>query len=66
MDVASAFLNVDVEYEIYMDQPEGYVAYGEKGQRLVCHLKKALYGTREALRAWIILFTAWLIDYGFI
>ena len=31
MDVVSAFLNADVESEIYMDQPEGYVAYGEKG-----------------------------------
>jgi hypothetical protein len=66
MDAVSAFLNVDVESEIYMDQPEGYVAYGEKGQRLVCHLKKALYDTREAPRAWNILFTAWLVDYGFI
>ena len=38
MDVVSAFLNVDVESEIYMDHPEGYVAYGEKGHRLVRHL----------------------------
>ena len=51
MDVVSAFLNADVESEIYMDQPEGYVTYDEKEKRLVCHLKKALYGTREAPRA---------------
>ena len=35
MDVVSDFLNDDVESEICMDQPEGYVAYGENGQRLV-------------------------------
>ncbi len=58
MDVASTFLHADVESEIYMEQPQGYGAYGEKGQPLVCHLKKALYGIREAPKAWNALFTA--------
>jgi hypothetical protein len=66
MDVVSAFLNADVESEIYMEQPQGYVAYGDKGQPLVCHLKKALYGIREAPKAWNELFTSWLIDFGFV
>ena len=66
MDVVSAFQNADVKSEIYMDQPEEYVAYGEKKQRLVCHLKKPLYGTREAPKAWKEIVTAWLVNYGFI
>ena len=47
MDVVSAFLHANAESEIYMEQPQGYIAYGDKGQPLVCHLKKALYGIRE-------------------
>jgi len=66
MDVVSAFLNDDVKSEIYMDRPEGYVAYEKKGQCIVCHFKKALYGIREASKAWNELFTAWLVNYGFI
>ena len=66
MDVFSAFLHANVESEIYMEQPQGYVAYGDKRQPLVCHLKKAIYGIREAPKAWNELFTAWLIDYGFV
>jgi histone deacetylase 1/2 len=65
MDVVSAFLNANVESEIYMEQPEGYIAYGDKGQPLVCHLRKALYGIREAPKAWNSLVTEWLVDYGF-
>ena len=66
MDVVTDFMHADVKFEIYMEQPQGYVAYGDKGQPLVCHLKKALYGIREAPKAWNALFTAWLIDYGFV
>ena len=66
MDVVSAFLNFYVESEIYMDQPERYVAYGETRQRLDCHLKKSLYGIREAPKAWNDLFIVLLVDYGFI
>ena len=32
---------------------------------MVCHLRKALYGIREAPKAWNDLFTSWLIECGF-
>jgi hypothetical protein len=32
---------------------------------MVCHLRKALYGIREAPKAWHDLFTSWLIEFGF-
>jgi hypothetical protein len=66
MDVVSAFLHANVESEIYMGRSQGYGGYGDKGQSLVFHLKKALYGIREAPKAWNELFTVWLIDYGFV
>ena len=41
MDVKTAFLNGDLEEEIYMEQPEGFSAPGQEGK--VCKLVKSLY-----------------------
>ena len=49
MDVTSAFLNGDLEEEIYMSQPEGFQIEGEN---LVCKLKRSLYGLKQAPRCW--------------
>ena len=46
-----AFLNAEVESDIYMEQPQGYCITAPDGTRLVCHLKKALYDIREASKA---------------
>jgi hypothetical protein len=50
MDVKTAFLNGDVEQEVYIEQPKGFVIHGKESH--VCKLKKALYGFKQALRAW--------------
>jgi hypothetical protein len=50
IDVVGAFLNGDVEEEIYMKQPEGFVAEGQ--ERAVCKLNKALYGLKQAGMIW--------------
>jgi len=42
MDVKTTFLHRDLEEEIYMKQPEGFVVKGKK--ELVCRLKKSPYG----------------------
>jgi len=48
-DVTTAFLNGDVEENIYIRQPLGY----ERGDApKVCRLRKALYGLKQAARAW--------------
>jgi hypothetical protein len=52
MDVPQAFLNADVDEEVYMELPEGYRAGRE---HLVCLLKKALYGLKQAPRNWYLL-----------
>ena len=46
MDVKTAFLNEDLEEEIYIDQPEGFVEPGPESK--VCKLTKSLYGLKQA------------------
>ena len=46
MDVKTTFLNGELEEEIYMDQPDGFVIEGQKG--LVCKLFKSLYDLKQA------------------
>lgn len=50
MDVKSAFLNGDLKEDVYVSQPEGFVK--ENQAHLVYKLVKALYGLRQAPRAW--------------
>ena len=46
MDVKTAFLNGDLEEEIYMEQLEGCIAPGQ--EKKVCRLVKSLYGLKQA------------------
>jgi hypothetical protein len=50
MDVKSAFLNGKLLEDVYVELPPGFVVKGQEYK--VLHLIKALYGLRQAPRAW--------------
>ena len=63
LDVKSAFLNGELLEEVYVMQPEGFEKKGE--ERKVYRLLKALYGLRQAPRAWNARLDKCLRDLGF-
>ena len=63
MDVKSAFLNGDLEEEVYIDQPEGFQLTYNLGN--VHKLNNSLYGLKQALRAWYHRMDKYLQDKGF-
>ena len=63
MDVMTAFLNGNPEEEIYMMQPEGFVAKNQ--EHMVCKLKRSIYGLKQASRSWDIRFDQAIKSFGF-
>jgi hypothetical protein len=63
MDVVTAFLNGELAEDIYMNQPEGFIAHGS--EHLVCKLKRSLYGLRQSPRCWNLVLDDYLKSLGF-
>src|SRR5215510_4008690 len=49
VDISSAFLNGDIDTEVYMQHPEGF-QQGARGT--VLRLKKGIYGLKQSPRLW--------------
>uniref|UniRef100_A0A2N9GVD6 CCHC-type domain-containing protein n=1 Tax=Fagus sylvatica TaxID=28930 RepID=A0A2N9GVD6_FAGSY len=63
MDVKTAFLNGDLDEEVYMDQPEGFVLPGN--EKKVYKLVKSLYGLKQAPKQWHEKFDTVILANGF-
>jgi hypothetical protein len=63
MDVKTAFLNGELEEQIYMTQPDGFVVEGHENK--VCKLYKSLYGLKQAPKQWHEKFNLTLISAAF-
>ncbi|GJX58401.1 retrovirus-related pol polyprotein from transposon TNT 1-94 [Tanacetum coccineum] len=63
MDVKTAFLNGELQEEVYVSQPEGFINPDHPTH--IYHLKKALYGLNQAPRAWYNTLSRFLLDNKF-
>ena len=61
MDVHNVFLHGDLQEEVYICMPSGLLY--KPG--MVCHLKKPLYGLRQAPQCWFAKLASALKEYGF-
>ena len=61
MDVKAAYLNADLDEEIYMQPPPGF----DVPEGMVLKLNKAVYGTKQGGRAWYKNVRAELEDMGY-
>eukprot|EP00253_Pinus_taeda_P034717 PITA_34717 len=64
LDVKTAFLHGDLDEEIYMEQPEGFVQH--RNAKFVCRLKKSLYGLKQSPRQWYKKFDSFMLSQKYV
>jgi hypothetical protein len=64
MDVKTAFLNGNIEEELYMVQPKYFV--DPKDANKVCKLQRSIYGLKQVSRSWNLHFDEVIKGFGII
>ena len=59
----TTFLNADLEENVYMAQPKGFIVEGK--ERMGCRLKKSIYGLKQASRQWYLKFDSTIKKFRF-
>ena len=62
MDVKTAFLNGNLNKEVYIDQPMGFIEKGK--EHVMCKLKRSIYGLKQASRKWYLNFNDIIVSFG--
>jgi hypothetical protein len=63
MNVKMAFLNGDLLKNVYMAQPKCFTINGK--EHMWCHLRKSIYGLKQASRQWYLKFNETIRSFGF-
>ena len=63
MGVKYVFLNGKLEYEVYIEQPKGFLV--SKNRDYICKLKKDLYGLKKSPREWFSRLDNYLKQHGY-
>ena len=63
LDVKTAFLFGELDKEIYMEQPKGFIVKDQ--ERKVCQLRKVIYGLKQATLQWNKHLHKSLLEMGF-
>ncbi|GJY50554.1 zinc finger, CCHC-type containing protein [Tanacetum coccineum] len=64
MDVKTAILNDELDKEVYMNQPQGFIMPGNENK--VCKLIKSLYGLTQAPKQWHQKFNEVVLSNGYL
>ncbi|GKA72409.1 zinc finger, CCHC-type containing protein, partial [Tanacetum coccineum] len=64
MDVKIAFLNGELDEEVYMNQPQGFIMPGNEYK--VCKLIKSLYGLKQTPKQWHQKFDEVVLSNGYL
>ena len=56
-DVSTAFLNPDLNEQIFMHMPDGMANIDDEGYSLVLELNKCIYGLKQSANAWFAMLT---------
>ncbi|GJU13053.1 zinc finger, CCHC-type containing protein [Tanacetum coccineum] len=64
MDVKTAFLNGELDKEVYMNQPRGFIMPGNKNK--VCKLIKSLYRLKQSPKQWHQKFDKVVLSNGYL
>src|ERR1051325_4387713 len=64
LDIKNAFLHGDLEEEVYMEQPPGFVAQEESSNMIRLH--RSLYGLKQSSRAWFGRFSTIVQQFGMV
>ena len=64
MDLKTTFLHGDLEEEIYMKQPEGFITKGK--EELDYKLKKTIFGLKQSPRMWYHKFDSYIPVLGLV
>ena len=62
LNIKNIFLHGDLQEEVYMEQPPGFVPQGEIGK--ICHLRKTLYGLKQSPHVWFGKFNQTVETFG--
>jgi hypothetical protein len=63
IDVKMTFLNADLLENVYMTQLKGFTVKGK--EHMGCHLRKFIYGLKQASRQWYLKFDETIRGFGF-
>ncbi|GKD47864.1 zinc finger, CCHC-type containing protein [Tanacetum coccineum] len=64
MDVKTAFLNGELDKEVYMNQPQGFIMHDNENK--VCKLIKSLYGLKHTPKQWLQKFNGVVLSSGYL
>ena len=50
IDFKSAYLNANIDFEIFLELPQGFKQFDKDGNELVMKLNKSIYGLKQSGR----------------